>query len=152
MTRLAVAIATVGGAGFFPVAPGTVGSAIAVGVYLLTDHWPPLWQAALVLAVTVIGVAAAERTAVALGRKDPGPVVIDEVAGQLTTLLWTGVGVGGAALGFLVFRALDIIKPWPAGRFEALPGGVGIMADDVMAGIYGNLIMLLAIRFLPGMV
>ena len=152
MTRLAVAIATVGGAGFFPVAPGTVGSAIAVGVYLLTDHWPALWQAALVLAVTVIGVAASERTAVALGRKDPGPVVIDEVAGQLTTLLWTGAGVGGAALGFLVFRALDIIKPWPAGRFEALPGGVGIMADDVMAGIYGNLIMLLAIRFLPGMV
>jgi phosphatidylglycerophosphatase A len=151
MTRLAVAIATVGGAGFFPVAPGTVGSAIAVVIYMLTNHWSPAAQAALVVAVTIAGVVSAERTAVALGRKDPGPVVIDEVAGQLTTLLWTGAGAGGAVVGFFVFRVLDIVKPWPAGRFEALPGGVGIMADDVMAGIYGNLIMLIAIRMLPGM-
>jgi phosphatidylglycerophosphatase A len=150
MTRLAVAIATVGGVGFFPIAPGTLGSAVGIGIYLLTNDLPPLWQALIVAGITAIGIAAADRTATALNRKDPGPVVIDEVAGQLATLLWTGVGIPGAIVGFFVFRVLDIIKPYPAGRFEALPGGVGIMADDVMAGVYGNLIMLLLMWFMPG--
>ena len=149
MTRLAVAFATVGGAGFFPVAPGTVGSAIGVGIYLLTLQWPALAQVGLVLAISVAGVFASGVTASALGRKDPGAVVIDEVAGQLLTLLLTGVTLGGALIGFVLFRVLDIVKPWPAGRFEALPGGVGIMADDLMAGVYGNLILIVLIRVLP---
>jgi phosphatidylglycerophosphatase A len=149
MTRLALAIATVGGAGYFPKAPGTIGSAIGVGVYLLTDHWSPLAQTVLLLVVTIAGMAAASRAATAVGRKDPGIVVIDEVAGQLATLLWTGAGGAGVALGFLLFRALDIIKPWPAGRFEQLPGGLGIMADDLMAGLYGNLLMIVALHYFP---
>jgi phosphatidylglycerophosphatase A len=70
---------------------------------------------------------------------DPGPVVIDEVMGMLITLFLTPVGWRGALAGFLVFRAFDIIKPFPARRLEKLPGGVGIMADDAMAAVYANL-------------
>ena len=137
MTRLALAVGTVGGAGFFPIAPGTVGSAIGVAVYLLTARWPAAWQIGLLAAISLIGTWGATGTARALGREDPGPVIVDEVAGQLLTLLLTGVGVVGAIAGFFIFRILDIVKPWPARNFEALHGGVGIMADDVMAAIYG---------------
>ena len=146
MNRLALAIATVGGAGFFPIAPGTVGSAIGVLIYFVTMHWPPVGQIALVAGVSLLGVAASTRAEVVLGREDPGPVVIDEVAGQLLTLLLTGAGWRGALAGFVLFRVLDVVKPWPARRFEALPGGVGIMADDLMAGVYGNLILLILLR------
>jgi phosphatidylglycerophosphatase A len=148
MNRLAVAIATVGGAGFVPIAPGTVGSAVGIGIYLATMHWPALWQVVLVVVVSLVGIAAADRAATALGRKDPGQVVVDEVAGQLLTLLLTGVDIWGALAGFMLFRVFDVAKPWPVRRFERLPGGVGIMADDLMAGVYGNLVLLIALRLL----
>jgi phosphatidylglycerophosphatase A len=144
MTRLAILIATAGGAGYAPIAPGTAGSAVGIAIYLLTMRWPGSWQIALVVAVAVVGTWAGHRAAPHFGKHDPGPVVIDEVAGQLLTLLLSGAGVLGAIGGFFLFRALDIVKPWPAGRLEALPGGVGIMADDLMAGLYGLLIVQLA--------
>ena len=147
MTRLALAVGTVGGAGFFPIAPGTIGSAIGVAVYLLTAHWPAAWQIGLLVAISLVGTWGATGTARALGREDPGPVIVDEVAGQLLTLLLTGVGVVGAIAGFFIFRILDIVKPWPARNFEALHGGVGIMADDLMAGLYGNILMWIGLQF-----
>ena len=146
MRRVGVLVATVGGAGYFPVAPGTIGSAVGVGVYLLV---PPTWLIPVTVLVTVVGTWAAGEAARHFGREDPGPVVVDEVAGQLVTLLFTGASVRGAVLGFLLFRILDIVKPWPANRFERFPGGVGIMADDLMAGVYGNLLMQVAMRALP---
>jgi len=150
MTRLALAVGTVGGAGFFPIAPGTVGSAIGVAVYLLTARWSAAWQIGLLAAISLIGTWGATGTARALGREDPGPVIVDEVAGQLLTLLLTGVGVVGAIAGFFIFRILDIVKPWPARNFEALHGGVGIMADDLMAGLYGNILMWIGLQFVYG--
>ena len=153
MTRIAVAIATVGGAGYAPIAPGTVGSAVGVVIYLLTMHWPAIAQVGLLAAISAVGIAASTRAAAVLGGgKDPGAVVVDEVAGQLMTLLLTGVLWPGAIAGFLIFRVLDVVKPWPAQRFEALPGGLGIMADDLMAGVYGNLIMLSLMALLSWMV
>ena len=146
MRRVGVLVATVGGAGYFPVAPGTVGSAVGVGMYLLL---PPAWLLPVTGFVTLLGIWASGEAARHFGREDPGPVVVDEVAGQLLTLVFTGVGVRGAILGFLLFRILDIVKPWPANRFERLPGGVGIMADDLMAGVYGNILMQLAVRLAP---
>jgi phosphatidylglycerophosphatase A len=140
-----VGIATVGGAGFFPFAPGTVGSAVGVGIYLLTRGWTAPAQIALLVVITVVGTWAAGVAEQALKREDPGPVVIDEVAGQLVTLFLTGVGWRGAFAGFLIFRVLDIIKPFPARRFERLHGGVGIMADDLMAGVYGWMLMMLLV-------
>jgi len=141
MKRLAVLLATSLGAGYFPVAPGTAGSAVGVVIYLLTSHWSAGQQIVLVAVISIVGVWAAELGARHFNRDDPGPVVIDEVAGQLLTLLLTGVGLGGAVIGFFVFRVLDIFKPWPARRLESLHGGLGIMADDLMVAIYGNVLM-----------
>ena len=145
MRRLGVLLATAGGAGYFPVAPGTVGSAVGVLIYLLTRSWPISGQAALLLAIVVAGIWAGREAAIHFGREDPGHVVIDEVAGQLVTLFAIDANAWGIAAGFLIFRALDIVKPWPARTFERFPGGVGIMADDLMAGVYGNLILRLVL-------
>jgi phosphatidylglycerophosphatase A len=106
-------------------------------------------EVAAIVAVGVAGVWAAEGAERALGRKDPGIVVIDEVLGMLVTLALLPLSPAGIALGFLLFRALDVIKPFPAGRLEHLPGGLGIMADDAMAGVYGHLILRLAVVLWP---
>lgn len=149
MRRLGVLIATVGGAGYAPIAPGTAGSAVGIAVYLLTHAWPPAAQVALLLVITAVGVWASTEGARHFRNNDPGHVVVDEVAGQLLTLLLTGAGWAGAAVGFLVFRLLDIVKPWPANRLEELPEGLGIMADDLMAGLYGCALMHVLLRMLP---
>lgn len=146
MRRLGILIATVGGAGHAPFASGTVGSAVGIVIYFLTRAWPAAWQVGLVVAISVVGVWASRVAAEHFGREDPGQVVIDEVAGQLLTLLLLDVHAAGALFGFLVFRALDIVKPWPAGRFEELPHGFGIMADDLMAGLYGWIVVAAALR------
>ncbi|MBK9241014.1 MAG: phosphatidylglycerophosphatase A [Acidobacteria bacterium] len=150
MKQLGMGIATVGGVGFFPVAPGTVGSAVGVVIYMLTRGWTPMAQFAVLAGITIVGIWAASVAEVALKREDPGPVVIDEVAGQLLTLFLTGVAWKGAIVGFLIFRVLDIIKPPPARQFERLHGGLGIMADDLMAGLYGLGLMMLLVRYWPG--
>ena len=151
MKRLALFVATTGGAGFSPVAPGTAGSAVGVVVFWFTRAWPLVWQLALIAGISAVGTWAAGVAARHFNREDPGQVVVDEVAGQLVTLVATGAGLYGTALGFFVFRALDIVKPWPANRFERLPGGLGIMADDLMAGVYGNIVLQIAARVLHGM-
>lgn len=149
MTRLALVIATAGGAGYVPVAPGTAGSAVGVAIYLLTRHLEPVLQAALFVGICVVGIWASSEAARHFGRDDPGHVVIDEVAGQLATLLLLDVGLLGAAIAFLIFRVFDIVKPWPANRLEALHGGVGIMADDLMAGAYGWVLLWSLLYFFP---
>lgn len=150
MTRLAVLLATAGGAGYAPIAPGTAGSAVGVVAFLLTRHWPASWQIAIVGLVTLAGIWASSAAARHFGQHDPGPVVIDEVAGQWLTLLLTGVGPLGALVGFLIFRVLDVMKPWPARRLENLPAGLGIMADDLMVALYGNLILQIGARVVSG--
>ncbi len=151
MTRIAVWLATAGGLGYAPIAPGTFGSAAGLAIYWPTRHWSMPAQLGIIAIITLVGTWAATRAAVHFGREDPGQVVIDEVAGQLVTLAWTGAGIGAMIAAFLTFRILDIIKPYPANRFERLHGGVGIMADDLMAGVYGCLLVHLMIRFVPGM-
>ena len=81
---------------------------------------------------------------------DPGPIVIDEVMGMLITLFMIPVGWGGILLGFLLFRALDVVKPFPARQLERLHGGFGVMADDAMAAIYANLLLRGAYYLAPG--
>jgi phosphatidylglycerophosphatase A len=149
MTRVAVWIATAGGLGYAPVAPGTFGSAAGLLVYWLTRHWSTPAQLTIVVIVAIVGTWAATRAAAHFGREDPGQVVIDEVAGQLVTLAFTGAGLTAVIAAFLIFRVLDIIKPYPANRFERLHGGVGIMADDLMAGVYGCAIMHVLMRYVP---
>ena len=133
-------IATWFGCGYFPVGPGTVGSAAAILIAWAIEswlHWPPAAFAGLAIVLSPAGIWAADRCAHAVAAKDPGIIVVDEVLGQWLTL------AGAAAFnwkswlaGFLLFRLFDILKPQPARRLEALPGGLGIVADDLMAGIY----------------
>jgi phosphatidylglycerophosphatase A len=142
-------LATAGGAGYSPLVPGTAGSAVGVlSFWALTGLSP---QAQLVATLTLfgLGVAASSRTAASLGRKDPSIVVIDEVVGQWASLLFLPLTPATAAVSFLLFRAMDVVKPWPARDFESLPGGLGIMADDLMAGIYANLLLRVVLLVVP---
>jgi len=139
VTRLAVFISTFGYCGYAPVAPGTVGSAAGLLVYLLV--W---WTGSRAVELGLIaglfgaGVWAGTTAERYFGGIDPGPVVIDEVVGMLITLAFIPVGLTGALAGFVLFRIFDVIKPYPAGRLERLHGGLGVMADDAMAAVYAN--------------
>jgi phosphatidylglycerophosphatase A len=150
VTRLAVFIATVGYCGYSPIAPGTVGSAAGLVFYLLV-WWAqsPLFESALILALFVTGVWAGTTSERYFGGIDPGPIVLDEVVGMLITLAFIPVGMVGALIGFLLFRVFDVLKPFPAGRFEKLHGGLGVMADDAMAAIYANLALRLVLWIRP---
>ena len=152
MTRLAVFLASAGYAGFVPFAPGTVGSAVGLGLYALIrwTHAPLAAELAVIGVLLAVGVWAAGVAERHLGIEDPGPVVIDEVAGMLISLVLTGAGWSAAIAGFLFFRLFDIVKPYPASRLERLGGGLGIMADDVMAAIYANLALQVLLRLAPG--
>jgi phosphatidylglycerophosphatase A len=96
--------------------------------------------------VFALGVGCAGIVAEHVGRKDPSLVVVDEVAGMWTTLLWVPFTPAWAAVAFIAFRAMDVFKPYPARQLEALRGGWGIMADDLMAGIYANLLVQVLLR------
>ncbi len=151
MTRLAVFIATAGYAGYFPIAPGTVGSAVGLLVYLIV-WWSgsPAVEGALIAAVFAAGTWAGTIAERYFGGIDPGPVVVDEVLGMLVTLAFMPVTLWSAVAGFVLFRIFDVIKPFPARRFESLHGGLGVMADDAMAAVYANICLRLMIHFFPG--
>ena len=150
MTRLAVFLATVAYCGYFPIAPGTVGSAAGLVVYLLV-WWTrsPIVEIALIAATFAAGTWAATHAERFFGGIDPGPVVIDEVLGMLITLAFMPVGLWTAIAGFVLFRIFDVIKPFPAGRFERLHGGLGVMSDDAMAAVYANLSLRLTVYLFP---
>ena len=142
LQRVALGIATVGPCGHAPAAPGTVGSAAGLILFWAVRASGSLAVEGLVLlAVTAIGVVAASRAEAAYRRRDPGLIVIDETAGMLLTLAAVPVGLGGAVVGFLAFRLFDIVKPFPARRAERLPGGWGVMADDLVAGLYAQALL-----------
>jgi phosphatidylglycerophosphatase A len=136
MKVLVRVLATFFGLGLAPLAPGTAASAAAAVLYLvfLRDlAWP--FYALLVVALFFAGVAVSARYALELGRPDPGRIVIDEVCGQLIALALLPEGWLPVTVSFALFRFFDIIKPWPIRQLEKLPGGWGIMADDVAAGL-----------------
>ena len=146
LTRgLVVAVATGAGSGFAPFAPGTFGSAFAIVVFVLFSPVHPGLLALSWAALLALGVWAADRAERIYG-EDDGRIVIDEVLGQLLTLapllVWGGLGWLSLVTGFVTFRVLDVWKPGPVGwaerRFE---GGLGVVADDVVAGALGALLM-----------
>jgi phosphatidylglycerophosphatase A len=142
-------IATAFGSGYSPVAPGTAGSAVGVLLFwpLAGVAWP--WQLAAVALVFLVGAVAAGHVARAAGREDPGIVVVDEVAGQWITLAGLPFTPAVAAAGFVLFRVMDVVKPWPARDLERLHGGWGIMADDVAAGILAHLALRAGLAIWP---
>ena len=140
--RIAKAIASFFYVGFIPVIPGTFGSLAGLILYFLLQTTPS-WQIYLgvVVVVTVAGVWAAGKAEKGSGIVDPSFVVIDEVAGQLITLFLIPPHWFYVLPAFVLFRFLDIVKPIPARQAERLPGGWGIMSDDVIVGIYGCILM-----------
>jgi len=144
----AVWIATCAGIGYLPV-PGTFGAAVGLGITVALRRlahraWPGAALALAAAAVVLLGVWAAGEAEKFFGRADPGQVVIDEVAGQMITFLARPDGGWRWWLaGFVVFRILDVLKPFAAGRAEHLPGGWGVMTDDVIAGFYSLATLLL---------
>jgi phosphatidylglycerophosphatase A len=150
--RWATLVATFLGIGWLRPGPGTWASLATVLIWWGLTRWiPPSWQAiaaALLAGVTIwIGIPAATRVARAAGLKDPGFVVIDEVAGQLITLISVPVAWKSLLVGFILFRGFDIVKPPPVRQLEQLPEGWGIVIDDVGAGLYGLLIMHVLLHF-----
>jgi phosphatidylglycerophosphatase A len=147
--RLAFAIASAGGAGCSPLVPGTVGSFVTL-VALWLIPFSQLALFATFVAVTLLGIWAGGRVERTLGTKDPGVVVIDEVAGMILSVLTLPRTVGVLLAAFVLFRIFDIWKPFPARQSQSLAGGLGVMIDDVIAGLYA-LLLLLASRALLGL-
>jgi phosphatidylglycerophosphatase A len=142
---VAVWIATVFGAGYSPFAPGTAGSAVAL-VVLWAVPFSRAGLLAFLVVVVVVGTWAAHVAERAMAEKDPGAIVIDEVAGMTLSLVALPLPFSVPVLlsGFVLFRIFDVVKPFPAGRLQAIPGGVGVMIDDLIAGLYALAILLLA--------
>ena len=134
-------IATFFGIGRLHPGPGTWGSAATVLLWALSEHFLPLTlrtpvAIAAALVVTLVGIPAATRVSRAYGSKDPQFVVIDEVAGQLIALIAVPLAWKTLLAGFILFRVFDILKPPPVRQLERLPEGIGIVVDDVAAGLY----------------
>lgn len=142
--------------GHFPVAPATFCSFVTLAIWWgVQSHQPipPLVMLAAIAIVTAIGIPLASRAEPIYGH-DAKPIVIDEVAGALLTVAWMGPGADPlrlAVAGFLVFRVLDVVKPPPAYQLQSLPRGWGVMADDIMAAIYGNLLLRLVMLLWPAL-
>jgi len=140
MKYMATLVATFGYVGYVPFAPGTAGSLGALALYFFArNFYGGEIELPLLVVVTVLGIWAASVTERSLQKKDPGLVVIDEVAGMLLTLLWVEASIAVAFIGFLAFRFFDIVKPFPARYCERFRGGWGIMLDDLVAGVYAAL-------------
>jgi phosphatidylglycerophosphatase A len=147
-TAVVTILATAGGVGYAPIAPGTFGSAVGVALFAPLSVLSPLLFALTVTAMLFLGIWAADGAERAFGKKDDGRIVIDEVVGQLVALAPLLVFAGPDAphslpllgAGFLLFRLFDIWKPGPVGWAERrFAGGVGVMLDDVVAGVLAGL-------------
>ncbi len=145
------------GLGKLPIAPGTWGSLPPVAVYMVLVSLYPMAIVPAMVFFIIAGswacVRYAPTVAAAMGKKDPGPIVADEIAGQAMTMVFVAFFTSerayiAAGLGFILFRLFDIFKPWPCKRLEKLSTGIGILADDLMAGVYAGIAALIVIQYL----
>lgn len=152
--RISMFLATGCYIGMIPGAPGTYASlATTVAYYLIyriSFRIIPDLHLSSICLITAAGIVTSARASRSLGEEDPKVVVIDEIAGQLTALLFLPINSYNLIAGTLLFRLFDIWKPYPVRRLESLKNGVGIMADDLLAGIYANVALQLANRFVRG--
>jgi phosphatidylglycerophosphatase A len=160
LSNIWVMIATVGGVGLWRWGPGTVASLVALPLaWFIVGAGQIYALSAAILVVTVAGVMAGNYIEYHGGGKDPGAVVIDEIAGQWLTLAMLvalagvpeAVGPTGLAIAFIAFRIFDILKPWPCDWADRrLTGGIGIMTDDLIAGVYAGLALCIIYLIAPG--
>lgn len=142
-----VLVAAWGPCGYSPVAPGTAGTLGAIPLYLALSALPPAAYLAATLAVALLAVVAADRAGRYWGVADASPIVIDEVAGYLVTMALVPFSWTAALAGFVLFRAFDIAKPWPASAFDRIKNGAGVVLDDLAAGVWAAAV-LAALRLL----
>lgn len=149
--RISFALATGFGVGHFPVMPGTVGSLWGLPlVWLLQRSFPVGGVLASISAVVIflVGVPICQHAQAVLGRSDPPQVVFDEIAAFPFVFLFVPLTLPSAVCGFCWFRLFDIVKPWPIRQIERLPGGLGIMADDLLAAIFAAAALMLTMPIL----
>jgi phosphatidylglycerophosphatase A len=144
--RLSILISSFFYLGYSPVAPGTVGTLGAVILYYVISGFSNLFYLFFIIALIIFSVWVSEIARIRLGDSDPNSIVIDEVCGFLVTMILIPPSVMNIAMGFLLFRFFDILKPPPIRRSERLSGGMGIVADDVLAGIYANILLQIFVR------
>lgn len=141
--------------GFIPGAPGTIGSALTVlGIWYLhqhkvlsgyfNEHQPLIWWAASIVLV-IVSLIFSLHAKETFGKDDPGPITIDEVAGQFITFFMVPISIRTLIIGFVLFRFFDIIKPYPVNDMQQLDDNIGITMDDVVAGVYANCCLLLIV-------
>lgn len=139
------------GAGLSPKAPGTMGTLVAVVIYLPLSLLPFWWYLAITAVVIVAGVGICGWSSRQLGVHDHPGIVWDEIAGYLVTMLWAPPGLAWVIIGFGLFRLFDILKPWPISWLDRrVGGGLGIMLDDVVAGFAALACVQLASHFFAG--
>lgn len=140
MNRFTKLIASVFYIGYVPIAPGSMGSLAALALYFFIKR-SPLAMATAIGVCLVLGLLTAGRAERLFGGKDASEIIIDEFTGMLISLFLLPVTMGYIVSAFLLFRFFDIVKPMPINRLEKLSGGWGVMLDDLMAGVYANLIL-----------
>jgi len=135
--------------GYLPLVPGTFGSIAGLLIFYLVRQ-DPLKVLILAVTLTVLGLIVSSRTEARIGKKDPSCIVIDEVSGMLISLTLLprhNYGIIVVIMAFLIFRLLDTTKPYPANSLQRLKGGAGIMLDDIIAGLYTNIVLQVVLRF-----
>ena len=148
MKCLILGLASAGYVGYIPRIPGTAGTLVGVLVFLIYSPFPPLIYLLSTAALFALACWASEKAEVILGQRDSPKIVIDEVVGYLITMAFLPCTLTTMAGGFLFFRVFDIIKPPPAGAIDRrMRGGAGVVLDDVVAGIYANILLQLAVHW-----
>ena len=150
MNRFFLILATGFGVGYSPVAPGTLGTLVAIPIYYFLSEIPsPLYEITLI-GFIFLSVWISEKAEIFFGKKDDQRIVIDEIVGFLITMLWIPKTTRFIIIGFILFRFFDILKPIPIRRIERkFKGGFGVVLDDVVAGVYANIILHLIGRIYP---
>lgn len=142
LNKLMIFVATGFYAGYIPIAPGTAGSLIGIGLYLLLNGFSTAYYLLIISFLFIFGVYISNETEALFKKRDPSQVVFDEIIGMLVTMILLPAKSGWLVAGFFLFRFFDILKPYPIRNIEKrFNGGLGIMLDDVAAGIYANVLL-----------
>jgi phosphatidylglycerophosphatase A len=144
---LVKAIATFFGVGYLPLIPGTFGSMVGLIIFFYVNKSIFLYGS-FVVSLLFLGFLSAGKAERILGQKDHRAIIIDEIAGMLLSLIFVPFDLKLIFIGFFLFRLLDTLKPYPAGKIQNLAGSIGVMGDDIIAGLYTNLILQAVSRIL----
>jgi len=132
--------------GYLPFIPGTFGSLVGVALFYLTKNSPFIYVLSI-LTMIILGFLTAGKAEKVFGKKDASCIVIDEIAGMLLSFMFIPYSRQTVIIAFVIFRIFDALKPYPAGSLQNLRGGLGIMCDDIIAGLYTNIVLQIVLRF-----